>query len=254
MKLVWIVPTVIGAFAVLCVLVLLVEAFLAMRNVPPFQNPDRTARTFGQAGPPLTYVVMGDSTAAGQGAPPEDGIAPRTARVLAQDRQVSLTNLGISGAVTKDVLTEQLPVARQLKPDVVLIAAGANNVTKLSSVGTVKSELGQVVDGLIAANCNVKVILTGSPDFGGATRLAQPLRALAGWRSQAIADGVEELATERQLTFAPIYRNTGPAFREDPSLLSEDRFHPNARGYALWLETLNPAIASALAEQPSHCR
>ncbi len=61
-----------------------VEAYLATRGVPePFQNPSPAPREFGTSGPKFVYVVLGDSTAAGQGAAYDKGIAVQTARHLA---------------------------------------------------------------------------------------------------------------------------------------------------------------------------
>ncbi len=244
---------------VLGVAVLAVEAVLAAGGPREnFQNPSQESRAFGSAPAPpgvapLKYAVLGDSTAAGQGAEPEAGIAPSTARALASNRSVQLTNFAVSGAPTADVLKSQVAAAAALKPDVVLVSAGANDVTKLTPTSTVTRNLAGITDQLIAANCNVKIVLTGSPDMGGARRFAQPLRWVAGLRSQQLNPKVRELAEARHLTFAPIAERTGPAFRSDPALLAADRFHPNARGYALWTEVLNPSLAEALSAQPSHC-
>jgi hypothetical protein len=89
-----------AALAVLALLALLVaEALLARRGeIAPFENPSRAPTRYGDAGPALTYVVLGDSTGAGQGAPPADGIAPATARHLARSRRVTLVNRSVSGA------------------------------------------------------------------------------------------------------------------------------------------------------------
>jgi lysophospholipase L1-like esterase len=54
-------------------------------------------------------------------------------------------------------------------------------------------------------------------------------------------------ARSLDLVLAPIAEKTGPAFRRDRSLFHPDRFHPNARGYALWTAVLNEALAQALA-------
>ncbi|MCA1612368.1 MAG: hypothetical protein LC780_16315, partial [Acidobacteria bacterium] len=59
--------------------------------------------------------------------------------------------------------------------------------------------------------------------------------------------------TAHGLTFAAIAERTGPAFRRDRTLFASDRFHPNARGYALWAAVLDEALDAALAEQPGHC-
>lgn len=237
--------------------VLVVEAFLAVRGMrEDFKNPSREPRALGTPSPtssPLTYAVLGDSTAAGQGASAGSGIAPSTASKLAESRPVNFINVAVSGATTPDIINDQLSAVVARKPDLVLISAGANDVTHLTRSSTVVSNLGVIVDQLIAANCNVKIVITGSPDMGGARRFAQPLRWIAGERSRQLNQRVKRFAEERQVTFAPIADQTGPPFRRDPTLLAADRFHPNDRGYALWIDVLNPSLADALATQPSHC-
>ena len=52
---------------------------------------------------------------------------------------------------------------------------------------------------------------------------------------------------------APIAERTGPSFRKDRTLFAADRFHPNARGYALWIAVINDALDAAIARQPGPC-
>src|SRR5688572_552909 len=82
---------------------------------------------FGSSGPKLTYVVLGDSTAAAVGTDYESGIAVQTATELAKRHAVTKVNLGVTGARMRDVRERQLPEAVALRPDVVLLSAGAND-------------------------------------------------------------------------------------------------------------------------------
>lgn len=230
-----------GLFALLTV-----EALLARRGpAVPFTPPSSAPTRLG-SGPPLEYVVLGDSTAAGQGAPYDRGIALATARHLAATHRVTLTNLAVSGARMRDVAIDQAPAAARRRPDVALIAAGANDVTGLTGVDSVTRSLEATVRELRAANPRVAIVVTGAADMGSIPRLAQPLRAVAGWRTAQINRAVERLVREHDLVLAPIARATGPAFRRDPSLFAEDRFHPNARGYATWVPVLVKALDRAL--------
>jgi len=192
------------------------------------------------------YVVLGDSTAAGEGAPYDQGIAVLTTANLAKSRTVTLTNLAVSGAKTSDVLSLQLPAAQRARPDLVLISVGANDVTHLTSIGSVRKSIVQIIEGLRAANAKVAIVLTGSPDMGAPPRIPRALRPIAAWQTRRINRMFESVAREKKVTFAPIALATGPLFRKDHSLFADDRFHPNARGYATWLPTLNRALGSDL--------
>jgi len=219
----------------------------ASASPPQFQHPSREPRVFGTAGPPLTYLVLGDSTAAGQGGNYENGIAVATARELGKSRRVVMTNLAVSGAKTGDVLDRQLKTGEALKPDVVLLSVGANDVTHLTSITSIRKSLRGIVQRLKAANPAMAIVVTGSPDMETAPRIPRLLRPIAGWRTEQVNGMFQEVARESGLTFAPIAKVTGPLFRRDPTLFDSDRFHPNDRGYATWIPVLNGALAEALA-------
>lgn len=232
---------------------LFVEALLARRGPDdPFVNPSREPVRFGAEGDPeLRLVVLGDSTGAGQGAPYEAGIAVFAARLLASDgRRVTLVNLSVSGATAADVRREQLASAAAFRPDVALIAAGANDVTSLRTTGAIVDDLSGVVRGLRERAPEVRIVLTGSPDVGSSPRLAQPLRAVAGARTRQVNRAIRDFAAREDLAFAPIAARTGPQFRRDRTLFSADRYHPNARGYATWRAPLEAALEAALRAQP----
>jgi lysophospholipase L1-like esterase len=218
-----------------------IAAMAALLAVPVAASPDPVE--FGSGGSRLVYVVIGDSTGAGVGAPYESGIAIGTARYLAQTHRVAMTNFSISGARTKGVLEKQVAGAAALKPDVVLLTVGANDVTHLTPVWTMRRALGAIVKRLRAANPAVSIIITGSPDMGSPPRIPRLLRGIASWRTKAVNRMFVAEARKLGLTFAPIAERTGPLFRRDRSLFEADRFHPNARGYATWIPVINEALA-----------
>jgi lysophospholipase L1-like esterase len=196
-------------------------------------------------GTPFTYVVLGDSTAAGVGADYDQGIAMTTARELGRERRVTMLNYAVSGARTKDVLEEQLPGAERIRADAVLLSVGANDVTHLTSVRSMRKSLQEIVRRLRAANPDVAIVITGSPDMGSPPRVPRLLRGIASWRTKRVNEMFIEEANGLGLTFAPIAAETGPLFRRDRSLFHPDRFHPNERGYATWAPVLNGALATA---------
>ena len=206
----------------------------------------REPSVFGSEGQPLSYVVLGDSTAAGVGAPYADGIAVQTAQALARTRQVTMRNFGVSGARMRDVLEAQLPQAEVIKPDLVLLSAAANDVTHLTSIPAMRRRLREVVRRLRVANPRVLIVVTGSPDMGSPPRVPWILRGAASLRTKMVNRMFRSEATKLDLVFAPIAEATGPLFRRDRTLFEADRFHPNARGYATWVVVLNEALARAL--------
>lgn len=219
-----------------------------------FQNPSHAPRVFGAeadafSGPALKYVVMGDSTAAGQGAGYEKGIAVGTAQALAAGHRVTLVNIAVSGSRANDVVSAQLPLALGIAPDVVLLAVSANDVTHLTSVSDVQADVEKIIVALRAHAPCTAIVLTGAPDMGAPPRIPFGLHWLAGLRTASFNTMFRELAGRTHVTLAPLADETGPLFRKDRSLFADDGFHPNARGYATWIAVLNPALDAALRQR-----
>jgi len=225
---------------------LAVEAAVAMRGEGvPFRVPPRTPERLGR-GDPLSYVVIGDSTGVGQGAPYRQGVAARTARALAAEHRVALLNLAVSGATTAEVLRDQAEPAARARPDLVLLAVGANDVTHLTGTGRLRRDLEAIVERLRSRRCDVRIVLTGAPEVGAVPRLAQPLRLVARLRTRQLNGVVTVVAGKPGLGFARIAEETGPLFTRDRTLFAADGFHPNARGYATWVPVVDRALARVL--------
>lgn len=82
------------------------------------------------------YVALGDSFTEGVGDHDESlpngvrGWADRVAEVLAADGDLAYANLGIRGRMLLPILAEQVGPALAMKPDLVSIYAGANDVLR----------------------------------------------------------------------------------------------------------------------------
>lgn len=219
----------------------------------PATQVDRTSRTFGNMGPGLNYVLLGDSLGVGQGGDYEQGFAVLTATNLSKEYIVTMTNFSISGAVIADI-SAQFKKSVSLKPNLILISVGGNDVTHLTPLSKVKTGLENLIEEIINANCMTKIVLTGSPDMGAVTRFPQPLRHLAGARSDQINLVFTEVSKKYDLTLVPLSKETGPIFRSDPTLLAVDNFHPNTRGYEVMVNVINKSLTESLKTHLTHCK
>jgi lysophospholipase L1-like esterase len=223
---------------------LVAEVLYIMNNGKPVVVPDipRNEQLVGK-GTPLKYVIIGDSTGVGQGGNYEKGIAAETAAFIAsQGYQVHYQNLSTSGARIADVLYKQSKQAIALHPDIVLVAAGANDVTHLTRLANVKRDTEQIINNLQAANPAVKIVMTGSPEMGSVPRFPQPVKYLAGVRTANINKVFDDIAKAKGVTRVPIAEVTGPTFMKHPELFAADKFHPLDKGYAVWFAPLNKAL------------
>jgi lysophospholipase L1-like esterase len=200
----------------------------------------------GPGAEPLRVTWIGDSTAAGVGASSAEGsVSRQVGRRLADElgRPIDLQVVAVSGARVDDVVREQLALVDP-DADAVFVSIGANDTTHLTSTGDFAASYRAMLEGLPAG---AAVIALGVPDIGSVTRLAQPLRAIAGWRGAAYdAIGAEE-AARAGATRVDIAAGTGPAFRADPDrLLAADHYHPSDAGYGVWTEVIVPVALDRL--------
>lgn len=241
-------------FSILVILFIGLEVFLSRKgtntDVPVIS---REPSILG-SGEKVNFLVLGDSTSAGQGGNYSNGIAVSSATFISKNNRVIFYNFSVSGAKINDVLTKQWPDAKYFAPDVVLVSVGANDATGLTSLNKLSSDFDNLAKELIASNCNVKIIFTGSPDMGTVPRIVEPLRTFAGWRSRSVNKAIDEVVDRYQLIRAPILEKTGPVFAKDSSLFAIDKYHPNERGYRVWTPVLEASISEAVRYQPSHCK
>src|SRR4030095_1570459 len=77
---------------------------------------------------PIVYVALGDSTGAGVGAREGGYVARLFKRILEQRPGSKLSNLCVSGATTEDLLRGQLERGVALKPELVTVGIGINDI------------------------------------------------------------------------------------------------------------------------------
>lgn len=201
-------------------------------------------------GPPLdldggdgpVVVWLGDSTAAGVGVTGASDALPNQAASVSGIGQ-HVVSLAVSGARVQDVLQRQLPKVPS-GTGVVVIDVGANDVVHGALVRTFHRQYEAL---LAALPASAKVVMVGVPDMGSPTRLAQPLRAVVGWRGRAFDRAVRDLARRHRARYVDIAGPTGPEFRRHPDrYFFGDHYHPNAAGYALWARAVGPALRAVV--------
>jgi lysophospholipase L1-like esterase len=239
----------VAAAIVTVAAILGVEIALAMhRTYLPTSPALKLGGVFGSPqGKPLSFVVLGDSTAAGLGAgSARDAYPTDLARALA-DRgwRVKLTALGVSGARVHDLLTDQVPLAVAAGPQLVFVGIGANDVTHVTSLDSIRRDTAAIIGRLEATGATV--VIAGPPDMR-AKAWYQPLRSLAGWRGRQVADAMAAVARKRGVAVVPLAKEAGPYFGAHPdTAYASDDFHPGPAGYRAWARAILPVLVRALA-------
>lgn len=224
------------------------EIWLALRrDYLPTDNPLELGGSFGdEAAPRLSFVVLGDSTAAGIGVDdPGDAYPTVLARRLAEatGRRVELSAFGIAGARVSDVANEQVGKVAARDPDLVFVGIGANDVTHVTSLDDVRDDMTQALREL--KETGAVVVVAGPPDMR-ALAWHQPLRWLAGFRGKQVADAIEDVARAEGVPVVELAEEAGPFFEEDPEAhFSSDEFHPGPLGYRRWADAIFPVLLDA---------
>lgn len=184
----------------------------------------------------LLYVAVGDSAAQGIGASlPGRSYVGLIAKHLraATGQSVRVVNLSASGARLRDAIELQLPALRDLQPDILTVAIGANDIASFNRA-RFESELNQIFTALPAG-----AVIADIPAF----------YLGANERNVRIANSiVRRLARQYHFAVAPLHRRTlrqGVA-RYALNQVAADFFHPNDRGYRVWASAFLPIIDGLL--------
>ncbi|KND42907.1 SGNH/GDSL hydrolase family protein [Streptomyces stelliscabiei] len=179
--------------------------------------------------PYLRYVAIGDSMTEGLGDPDpaggHRGWADRLAEALAERRPgLSYANLAVRGRTAAQIRAEQLEPALELKPDLVTVMAGMNDLVRSGfDAASVVADIEEMFVRLTASGAQVATV--NFPDLGKVSPLARRVlpRILdlnARLRATAERHGVLVLDV-----FAhPV--------TTDPRLWADDRLHASPLGHA----------------------
>ncbi len=187
-----------------------------------------------------TYVAVGDSQSEGVGDDPWPDATPRgwadrlAQRLAAHHDEVLYANLAIRGKNADEVLAEQVEPALALRPDLVTVTAGVNDLLR---AGRDAASILAVMDELVGALCasGRTVLVVRSPNLAA---LSLPGRLIAR-RVAAFNAGLTQIAAEHG-ALAP---DPGPrSVFEDLRAWSPDRLHLSPLGH----ERLARAAAEAL--------
>ena len=187
----------------------------------------------GGAGP--LWVVLGDSTAQGIGAPSRaEGYVGQLLRALddGAERPWRVVKLSRSGARCADVLDRQLPALEALsaRPDLVTCAIGANDVVRRTPVADLEDRLRRII-----ARLPRRAVIATVP------------QGLHPARTEAANRVIREEAPAAGLLVADVWARTGPPWR---GKLAPDGFHPGALGYADWAASFADVLRPALSPRP----
>lgn len=224
------------------------------RTVPPL--PDAAGPTHGECseggegGEAIDLLVIGESTAAGMGAPTHDvALAGCVARALAHHagRTVRWRVLARSGATARAARLLVDAAHPAPRADVAVVALGVNDVLAIPrGDGAWARDLETLVAALRArCGSGLPVVLAAVPPLGCFPALHHPLRWALGARAR-LFDGAAALVAARTPGVVHAPASTLDAVA-DRGLFAADGFHPSPAGYRMWGDSLGAIAATTVA-------
>jgi acyl-CoA thioesterase-1 len=184
------------------------------------------------AGRVPVILDFGDSLTAGYGLPAGQAFPARLEAWLHQQGiEARVVNAGVSGDTTAGGLA-RLDWALADKPDLVILALGANDALRGIEPSNVRENLDKMIGKIEASGAKILLLgMLAPPNWGEEYR-------------HAFDQIFPELARIHHLPLYPFFLE-GVAMK--PELNQPDGLHPNERGVAVLVDRIAPVVARLLA-------
>lgn len=180
-------------------------------------------------------MVYGDSLSAAYGFDPKDGWVSLL-QIRLQSEGVTVINSSISGETTRGGLNRIKTDLARIKPDVVVLALGANDGLRGLPVVETRKNLQAMINQIHAAKAKVALVAIQIPPNYGIEY------------TQQFRDLYFELATSNHIPPPPFLLE---GIAEKLELFQADRLHPKAEAQPAILDNVMPAIRNALRRPAS---
>jgi acyl-CoA thioesterase I len=196
----------------------------------------------------VRYVALGDSYTIGTSAGAAERFPDQLVAALAKD-PVPLelvANLGVNGYTTADLIRAELPRLAALRPHIVTLLIGVNDVVQGVPAATYEQNVASILDALLSSLPAGRIVAVAIPDY-----TATPAGADYGDpddQHDAIVTNntvMARLTAARRIAFVDIFDLSMRA-TDDRALVASDGLHPSGAQYALWVERIVPVVRRLL--------
>lgn len=192
----------------------------------------------------IRYLALGDSYTIGTGIPKELSFpAQLAARWRARSLPVELTNLGVNGYTTDELIRDELPVVSRVGPTVVTLLIGANDVVAGRDPDAYRDRVRLILRRLVADRVDPRcVVAISSPDW---SRAPQGARFGDPARIGALVDAYVPVLRQEAERVSARFFDVVPLSRAEAErgLFAPDALHFSGEAYREWAEALDAAMA-----------
>lgn len=184
----------------------------------------------------LKYVSIGDSYTSGEGI----NEAESWPKLLVDDLKkeninIKLeANLAVSGFTTSDVSIMQLPAVERIKPDLLTIFVGANDIFQMTNIEIFEKEYAELLDRATSSVPSSTIIVAiNIPNHTKAPAFKYfPIGTGSVELIEEYNEVIEKQAKERNIAVVDVYSIS--KIMTDERFYTQDGLHPSALGAKKW--------------------
>ncbi len=193
----------------------------------------KQAGSIGKSSDHKTILIVGDSTAVGPGAPPEETIGGR----IAKNFDIDVINLAVNGATTEDIIRQIDGVSGQ-RFFMTIVHAGNNDIWRLTNLKKLKGDITLLLDE--AKKISEKVILFRGGNIGSCPFFPLTIGWVYSIRSKKVRELFKRVAEEKSVLYVEKFmKRREDVFLKDPHrFYCWDLLHLNGNGYKVWFDYL----------------
>ena len=187
----------------------------------------------------MRYLALGDSYTIGTGASDDAHAWPS---IIARRLDAQLTNPAVNGYTTLDLIRHELPLLKKLKPELVTVLIGVNDLVQGRSADAYRGSLRTIYAAVESARVVAVSIPTWSyvpaaADFGGTKHVDE--------LTKTFNDIAREEAEARRFAWVDLGPVSTSKIGSD-GWIASDRLHPGDAQYEAWAEVIWPVVRNQL--------
>jgi lysophospholipase L1-like esterase len=187
----------------------------------------------------VRFVALGDSYTIGTSVSeaerwPNQLVARIESLVLAG-------NPAVNGFTSADVIGEELPQLDRLRPELVSLLIGVNDVVQGVTDAEYAGNVAVILEELLTRLPPERILCVATPDYTRTPRGADygdP--AMQSDRIVRVNAILREACEGRGAAFVPDIFEISQAATDDPTLVADDGLHPSGAQYARWVDAIEP--------------
>lgn len=193
----------------------------------------------------MRYVALGDSYTIGTSVAEAERWPNQLVERVGKLDLVG--NPAVNGYTSADLIDEELPLLDGLRPELVTVLIGVNDVVQGVSDLQYAGNVAIILEELRTRLPAERILCVATPDYtltpqgAGFGDPAQQSDAIV--RANAI---LREACEARGMRFVPEIFEISQMVRDDPSMVASDGLHPSGAQYRMWVDAIEPVVAQLL--------